>query len=144
MCYVLNNVEDVKKIYFPTQKHVCHSYTLGKIHQCSFPENSIHCSEPLKLINSDLFELPTLSYSRYKWVITFLDNYSSYCNIAFLCKKSGAGEAVKSIFWMWSNTTSYSMKRLYTNNGGEYVKSELQFFLREQEVIYETSTPYIY
>jgi len=32
MCYVLDNIEYMKKIYFPTQKHVCCSYTLEKIH----------------------------------------------------------------------------------------------------------------
>ena len=36
------------------------------------------------------------------------------------------------------------MKRLHTDNGGKYVTLELQFFLREQEIIYETSTPYIH
>jgi len=66
MCHVLDNVEDVKKIYFPTQKYICHSCTLGKIYQYSFPKTSIHSSKPLKLIHSDFFELPTLSYSKYK------------------------------------------------------------------------------
>ena len=45
---------------------------------------------------------------------------------------------------MWSNTTSYPVKRLHTDNGEEYVVSELQSFLREQGVIYETSTLYVY
>ena len=144
MHYVLNNIEDVKKIYFPTQKHICHCYTLGKMYQHSFSENSICFSEPLRLIHLDLLKLSILSYSKYKQVITFLDNHSSYCNIAFLCKKSKAVEAVKSIFWMWSNTTIYFVKRLYTDNRGEYIMLELQFFLREQEIIHETSTLHVY
>jgi len=45
---------------------------------------------------------------------------------------------------MWSNTTSHPVKRLHTDNGKEYVMSELQFFLKEQEVIYETSIPHVY
>ena len=36
------------------------------------------------------------------------------------------------------------MKRLHTDNKGEYVILELQFFLREQEIIYKTSTLYVY
>ena len=43
-------------------------------------------SESLRLIYSDLLELSTLSHSKYKWVITFLDNYSFYYNIAFYTK----------------------------------------------------------
>ena len=76
--------------------------------------------------------------------IIFLDDYSSYCNIAFLYKKSEAVEAIKSVFWMWSNKTSYFMKRLHTDNGREYMTSELQSFLREQEIIHKTSTLYIH
>jgi len=47
-------------------------------------------------------------------------------------------------FQIWLNTTSHPIKRLHTDNGREYVTLELQFFLREQGVIYETSTLYIY
>ena len=144
MCHVLDNVEDAKKIYFPTQKHVCHGCTLGKIHQYSFSENSACFSEPLGLIHLDLLEFPTLSYSKYKWIITFLDDYFSFCYITFLYKKSEATDIIKSIFWMWSNTTSHSVKRLHTDNEGEYIVSKLQSFLREQEIIYETSILYIY
>jgi len=51
---------------------------LQKLHQCSFPKNPKHSNETLGLIHSDLLELFTLSYSKYKWVITFLDNYFFY------------------------------------------------------------------
>ena len=55
--HVLNNVEDVKNIYFLTQK---------KIYQHSFPKNTVHSSELLELIHSYFFELPILSYLKYK------------------------------------------------------------------------------
>ena len=45
---------------------------------------------------------------------------------------------------MWSNSTFHPVKRLHTDNKGEYITSELQFFLRKQEIIYETSTWYIH
>jgi len=64
--HVLDNVENTKKIHFLTQKYVYCGCTLRKMHQCSFPENPTHSSEPLELIYSDLLELPTLSYSKYK------------------------------------------------------------------------------
>ena len=32
ICHVFNNIEDVKKIYFLTQKHVCCSCIFGKIY----------------------------------------------------------------------------------------------------------------
>ena len=113
------------------------------MYQYSFSKNSVYSSKPLELIYSDLLELPTLFYPKYKWIIIFLDNYSFYYNIAFLHKKSEAVEAIKLIFWMQSNITSYLVKRLHIDNGREYIMLELQFFLREQEIIHKTST-YIY
>jgi len=98
ICHILDNVEDAKKICFPTQKYVYYRYTFGKIYQYSFFENLTCSSEPLELIYSDLLELPTLFYPKYKWIITFFDDYSSFYNIAFLYKKFEATDAIKSIF----------------------------------------------
>jgi len=88
MRHVPDNVEGAEKICFPNKKHICHSCTLGKLNQRSFSENPKYSSETLRLIHLDLLELSTLSYSKYKRVITFLDDCSSYCRVVFLCKKS--------------------------------------------------------
>jgi len=77
-------------------------------------------------------------------MIIFFDDYSFYCRVAFLCKKSDATEVIKSVFQLWSNTTSHSVKCLHTDNGGEYMTSELQSFLVEQGIIHETSTPHVH
>ena len=45
---------------------------------------------------------------------------------------------------MWLNTTSHPVRRLHTDNGGGYIMSELQFFLREKKIIHETSTLYVH
>jgi len=66
MYSVLNNVEDTKKIHFSTQKYICYSCTLRKVHQYSFFENPVCSSELLGLIHLNLFELSILSYSKYK------------------------------------------------------------------------------
>jgi len=144
MRHISDNVEGTEKICCTNKKYVCCSCTLGKLHQHSFPENPKHSSKTLGSIHSDLLELLTLSYSKYKWVIIFLDDYSSYCRVAFLCKKSDAAEAIKAVFWLWSNTTSHSVKCLHTDNREEYMTLELQSFLCEQGIVHETSTPHIH
>jgi len=114
MRHVPDNVEGAEKVCFPNKKHVCRGCALGKLHQRSFPENSKRSSETLGLIHSDLLELPTLSYSKYKWVITFFDDYSSYCRVAFLCKKSDAAEAIKAVFRLWSKKCNLcDLKHVY-------------------------------
>jgi len=93
--HISDNTEGTKKICFPNKKHIYYSCALGKLHQCSFPENPKYSSETLGLIHSDLLELSILSYSKYKWMITFLDDY---CRVSFLHKKSDAAEAIKAVF----------------------------------------------
>jgi len=44
---------------------------------------------------------------------------------------------------MWSNIIFYSIKRLHTDNGREYIMLELKSFLREQGIIHKTSTPHV-
>jgi len=76
-----------------------------------------------------------------KWLYSLITTSSK---IAFLHKKSKSMEAIKSIFQMWSNTTSHLVKILHTDNRREYLMLDLQFFLREQEIIYKTSTLHIH
>ena len=78
MRHISDNVEGAEKICFPNKKYIYCGCALGKLHQRSFPKNPKRSSEILGLIHSDLLELPTLLYSKYKWVITFLDNYFFY------------------------------------------------------------------
>jgi len=144
MRHISDNVESAKKICFPNKKHVYHSCTLEKLYQHSFPKNPKYSSETLGLIHLDFLKLPTLLYSKYKWVIIFLDDYSSYYRVAFLYKKLDAAKAIKAIFWLWSNTTSHSVKCLHTDNGEEYMILELQSFLHKQGIVHETSIPYVY
>jgi len=85
MRHISNNVEGAEKICFPNKKHICRGCALGKLYQRSFPENPKRSSETLGLIYSDLLELPTLLYSKYKWVITFLDDYLSQMVTYLIC-----------------------------------------------------------
>jgi len=88
-------------------------------------------------------------YTICRWAINRLDpqnllSVSLDVPLHFLHKKSDAAEAIKAVFQLWSNTTSYSVKHLHTDNGGEYMTSELQFFLHEQGIVHETSTLHVY
>jgi len=74
------------------------------------------------------------------WSLAFLH----YCRVAFLCKKSDTAEAIKAVFWLWSNTTSHFVKHLHTDNREEYMTLELQSFLHKQEIVHETSTLHVH
>jgi len=79
-------------------KNVSAMVALLKRYTNTVLENHTHSSEPLELIHSDLFKLPTLFYSKYKWIIIFIDNHSSFYNMTFLYKKSEIVDTIKFIF----------------------------------------------
>jgi hypothetical protein len=81
---VLNASKTLIKIDFPRKKTTCPGCALGKQHQKSFPENPECASETGELIHLDLLKFPIQSYHKYKWVITFLDDYSSIATTALL------------------------------------------------------------
>ena len=57
---------------------VCSGHVLRKRHRDSFEKRaSWHASTPLQLLYSDLCgPLPVVSFSRYKYFLTFIDDFS--------------------------------------------------------------------
>jgi hypothetical protein len=65
----------------------------GKMHNRTFLENPLHAAKPFECIHSDLREYPILSYSKYKYFISFLDDCTSAAWVILLWKKSDAYQA---------------------------------------------------
>ena len=60
------------------------------MHQKLFGDNPTRAKEALEHVHSDLFELPNLSYHKFKWVMMLLDNYSSFAYVILLQSKEEA------------------------------------------------------
>ena len=69
---------------------VCSGYVLRKHHRDSFEKRaSWHASTPLRLVYSDLCgPLPVVSFSGFKYLLTFIDDYSKRTWVYFLKLKS--------------------------------------------------------
>jgi len=65
------------EIHFPTEDCVCPGCALGKMPNRAFPENERRASTPFELVHSDLKSFPVTSYRKFKYVITF---YDDFCN----------------------------------------------------------------
>ena len=69
ICHIFENIEDMKKIHFLTQKYICYSYTLKKMHQYSFSKNPVHSSKPHNWFNWILLcFLPCLIQITSRWL----------------------------------------------------------------------------
>ena len=97
-----------KDLKFPERDTPCRSCAEGKMRSDSFPSSTSRASYPFELIHSDLKEFPTLSYHKYKYYISFLDDHSGRAWAILLKKKSDAADAIQ--IWHKLMVTQYAAK----------------------------------
>ena len=92
----------------------------------------------------DLKELPTLSYHKFKYVITLLDDCSSYAILIKLCCKSEAFQAFKD-FKSWAEKqTGQKIKRIRIDQGGEFVNEPMELLLKTEGIEVQKSEPHVH
>ena len=70
-------VKDFLDIKIPSE-HFCPGCAQGKMTQKLFPTSKTRATEPFELIHSDLKMQPVTSYRKYRYTITFLDDFTSH------------------------------------------------------------------
>jgi hypothetical protein len=114
--HVLSHVEDAcingPKVTPPSKTPVCPGCAQGKMHQKPFGENPKRATEVIEHVHSDLFELPVMSYHKFKWVMTLLDDYSSFAHVVLLRSKSEAAPKMVELLTMLMNQCRKRIKRI--------------------------------
>ena len=109
---------------------------LRKHHRDSFDKHaSRHASTPLQLVHSDLCgPLPIVSFSGYKYFLTFIDDFSRRTWVYFLKLKS-------EVFYMFlafkafvEKQSRHHIHNLRSDNGGEYVNNKFINFCTEHGI----------
>jgi hypothetical protein len=123
---------------------VCSSCVLGKHHWDSFEKRaSWHASAPLQLVHSDLCgSLPTISFSGFKYFLTFIDDYSKRTWIYFLKLKSEIFDMFLAYKALVEKQYGHQILKLRYDNGGEYVNNKFITFCTEQGIQMQHTIPY--
>jgi transposase InsO family protein len=91
---------------------------------CIFPSSFCYQSEShFERIHSDLKSFAVESYHKYKYFVSFLDDFSSFAWIVLLQDKASAILALKQFLAMVRNQYNTTIKEWMSDAGGEY-KSE--------------------
>ena len=77
-------------------------------------------SAPFEYIHSDLKSFPMVSYHKYRYFVSFIDDFTSYAWIVLLCNKASAITALKQFIAMVTNQYNMHVKEWMSNVGGEY------------------------
>ena len=88
----------------------------------AFPENERHATKPFELVHSDL--IPVTLYQKFKYIITFYNNFTSYTWTMALRSKAAAITAVKDFLEMVHIQHNAYIIGWMSNAGREY-KSDL-------------------
>jgi len=128
------------EIHFPTKDCVCPGCALGKMPNQAFPENKRCASKPFKLVHSDLKSFPVTLYWKFKYDITFYDDFTSHAWTMPLRSKAAAIMAAKDFLEMVHVQHNAHVVGWMSNASREY-KSDLfdQALLEKGIKIYQNA-----
>jgi hypothetical protein len=131
------------KVTIPTiTDDICPGCALGKQNQKPFKPNSKRATRIGELTHSDLLKMPILSYSKYKWILTFLDDYSSTCTIVLLQNKAEAARYIEVYVIKMKTANGVDCWSFRTNNGSEYMSKGLAQFFTDRGIDHQTMALY--
>ena len=121
----------------------CEVCIKGKMKRNHFSRSDTpRASEPLALIHSDLMgpmNIPTFGGRRY--ILLFVDDFSRKIFIYVLRRKSEVFARFKEFKSLVENQKCSKIKVLRSDNGGEYISSAFDHFLKEAGIIHQTTVP---
>jgi hypothetical protein len=121
----------------------CNPYTLSKSkHKVPQPVKS-KSIEVFELIHTDVCgPFPNKSYGGSKYFLTIIDDFSRFSWVFFLIRKSDTSITLRTFFNYAERQFGKKIKRIRSDNGGEYISNELKDFFLTIRVIYELTLPY--
>jgi len=119
-------------------KPECDTCVQGKMSQYQNRRPDRRATAPLQLVYSDLAgPISAESKEGHKYAMVFVDDYSGALGVYFLKNKSDATRATEQIL---ADTSPYGkVKRLRSDNGGEYINEEFRSLMLKNQIKHEQS-----
>lgn len=135
-------VRGLPDIKIPTKR--CTKCMLGKQQREAMPKKSNwRATKKLQLIHSDICgPISPASYSKKRYILTFIDDYSRKLWVYFLNEKSEAFVTFKNFKIMVEKECGLSMCSLRTDRGGEFNSKEFSEFCKTQGIRRQLTTAY--
>ena len=125
------------------QKPFCEACICSKQHRLPFPDSDSKSADLLELVHMDVCgPMPVTSITKARYLATFIDDHSKLSHVVPLKQKSEVAGAVKATIRMLENQSGKRLKAVRTDNGTEYVNSELEAYFSSKGVLHNTTAPY--
>lgn len=121
---------------------VCAGCQYGKAHQLPYEETTYRAKAPLELVHSDVFgRVKQSSISGYRYMITFIDDFSRFVWVDFMKEKSEALAKFKIFKNKVEGEIGSQIRCLRTDNGGEYTSDEFFQYLKVSRIRRQFTCP---
>ncbi|KAL3612663.1 hypothetical protein D5086_003683 [Populus alba] len=135
-------VDDMPEIHVSDQ--TCDSCEIGKQHRQPFPQSTTkRVTHKLELVHSDICgPMSTASLSNNLYFILFIDDFSRMTWVYFLKTKSQELFMFSNFKKLVETQCDQKIKKLRTDNGGEYTSKEFSVFCQEAGIVHQLTVPY--
>ena len=114
---------------------LCEGCQYGKAHRLPFDRSQTRYEAPLELIHSDVMgPTRTPTFSGYRYMVVFVDDYTRYTWVYFVVQKSEVFSRFLEFKEKVEGEFRRKIKRLRTDNGGEYTSGEFNQFCSRQGI----------
>ncbi|SGY47835.1 BQ5605_C001g00580 [Microbotryum silenes-dioicae] len=120
----------------------CNACLASKAHRSPFPSSLSHAAEPLALVHSDVLSFPEESINHFRYLVTFVDDYSRKTWVYPISHKSDVLPTFKDWLLEIENATGCRLKTLRSDNGGEYISSTFNGYCAARGIRCELTIPY--
>ena len=127
-----------------TELSFCEGCLAGKMCRKPFPAvGEIRSMRKLQLVHSDVCgPMHTHSIGGAKYFVTFIDDYTRCCAVYFMKHKSEVFDKFKEFEATTTNEVGKAIGTLRTDNGGEYLSTEFQNYLKVKGIRHELTVPH--
>jgi transposase InsO family protein len=123
-------------------RELCESCVYGKQTQLPYLPSAFKTKRPLEQIVSDVCYSDVTSFDGYDYFLTFLDDYTHFSAVYLLKEKSEVFSKLVEYKAMATAQFGTKISSLYTDNGGEYVSSELIEWCKKKGIQTPKTMPY--
>jgi hypothetical protein len=129
------------KLLIPKEPCICKGCVEGKMPSASFPKSDTRAKRPFDLIHSDVKSFPIKSYHKYRYFVSFLDDYSSYCWIVCLKTKDEVFKTFKQFVTFAERQYNCKVKKIMSDFGGEYKSLKFGSYVKSLGIEVQNSAP---
>ena len=107
-----------------------------------FNKNTRKTTRPFELVHTDICGPFPASYDGYKYFVTFTDDFTRFTCIFPMKNKSDLKDIFKRYSRRMKRQFGWRVKKVRSDNGGEYASNALDEFFSEEGIVWEPTVGY--